>query len=102
VFVFNTLTLDKKYSEKDIKRVVPIKDYGLDDGFYGGRVKLIGETDGDILLLLENMDGLKVIDTAAVKLDNINIKFIRDLAKKRKLKFDAKTPKEELIKMLGG
>ena len=100
MFVFNTVELDKVYTEGDIKRVAHPKEYGLDTDFYGGRCHVIGETSSDVLLIIENVDGLKVIDTAAVRLDNIGMKFIRDLAKKRKIKFDAKTTKEELIGLL--
>lgn len=100
MFVFNTLELDKVYSDADIKRVAQPKEYGLDTDFYGGRCHVIGETASDVLLIIERGDGLKVIDTAAVRLENIGMKFIRELAKKRKIKFDAKTTKEELIALL--
>lgn len=101
VYIFNTLALDKVYGDTDYKRLVPIQRYGLDDSFYGGRVKHIGETDTDVLLLMEYKDGTyKAIDTAVEKLDEIPIRFIRELAKKRKLQFNATTKKEELIEML--
>ncbi len=101
MFIFNTVELDKVYTDDDITRLVPPRQYGIDTDFYGGRCYMIGETKTDVLLIIENKGGLKVIDTAAVKLDNIHIKHIRELAKKRKLKFDAKTTKDELINLLG-
>lgn len=102
MYTFGTLKLDRQYSENDIKRVVPLSKYGLDTDFYGGRVTCIGETGTDILLFLETKDGLKAIDTGAVSLKNIDIKFIRELAKKRKIPFNLFTSKNTLITLLGG
>ena len=102
MYVFNTLTVDKTYTLNDIKRMIPIGQFGLDGRFYGGRVSNIGETDGDVLLLIENRDGLRLIDTAAKTLDNIPVKIIREIAKKRKLRFNATTSKEDLIAIIEG
>lgn len=103
MYVFNTLSLDRTYGDNDYKRLVPIGRYGLPDSFYGGRIKFIGETGTDVLLLVEYKDGVhKVIDTGAVKLEGIPPRFIKQLLDKRKIPYDKTAKKEELIGLIEG
>ena len=102
MYTFGTLTLDREYGDSDYKSLVPIGRFGLTDDFYGGRVKHIGIVpDTDIMLCVEYRDGEHhVIDTCAVKLDKIPVKFIKDLCRKRKIPFENMAKKEELIQKL--
>lgn len=100
MFVFNTLEVDGRvYSSVDLKKIIPAARCNLPNGFYGGRVKYIGTTDTDILLLMS--DANTVIDTGAKNLDNIPTKLIRELCKRRKFDVNNRTTKEEMIDMLG-
>jgi len=101
LFTFNTLKLDKTYNDNSYKRLVPATQYGLGDDFYGGRVKFVGETDTDVLLLVEYKDGENhVIDTAAEHLEKIQPRFIKRLCDMRKIAYTDETTKEELISKL--
>ena len=103
VYVFNTLRVDRVYKDSDIKKLVPLREYGLDEGFYGGRVKFISPTEEGILLLVEYRDGeLKVIDTAAENLHSskIPLRLVRELCRKRKIAYGPQESREELIARL--
>ncbi len=106
MYVFNTLEVGgHKYTQADIKGIKSIKDYKLEDGFYGGRVERIGLTDSDILLFIDvqNKDGeLNVIDTGAVTIDNIPVEIIRKLLNSRKIQYHPRLGKEKLIALLEG
>lgn len=100
MWVLNTTTVDKVYTDSDLKRLVPIDRYGLDASFYGGRVNYIGETNTDVLLLIENNGGLNVIDTAVQTLDNVPNKILREMCRRRKIDIVTRTTKEEMIELL--
>jgi hypothetical protein len=103
LYVFNTTRLDKEYTLADLKRLMPVTtpEYGLEDGFYGGRVTHIGETDTGVLLLINDNDGLHLVDTASVDLNNIPTEVIRNLAERRKLiPSTVKASKEKLIELI--
>lgn len=99
--VFNTTKVgDREYTMSDLKSLHQLRDFGLDDGFYGGRVTQIGRTDTDVLLLIQNRDGMQLIDTAAEKLDDIPLGLLRRLAERRKVRFGVRTSKEDLVAAL--
>lgn len=102
LFTFGTLKLDKEYSEADLKRLVPIEQFGLEAGYYGGRCTHIGETDSDVLLIYDNTQeaGKRIIDLGAVNLENIPPRFVKQLLEKRKIPFAPNEPKEKLIAKL--
>ena len=101
MFTFGTLTVgEKEYTLEDAKQVVIIKQFGLDDDFYGGRVTHIGITDSDVLLIMS--DANTVIDTGAKDLNDIPISLIRKLCDRRKIKTVQSTSKDKMILMLGG
>jgi len=104
IYTFGVLKLDKEYNESDLRKLIPADVFGLEAGFYGGRCTHIGETDSDVLLIYDNRKdaGSRIIDTGAVKLDNIGIKFIKELCKKRKITFEHMPKKEDLIAKLEG
>jgi hypothetical protein len=98
--------LDKDYSKLDIplKRLVPVKMYGLDSDYYGGNVTHIGEIkDSPILLLIDNRQGMRLVDTAVKyeDLDKIDMSILKNVAKARKIEFNWKTiTKDEIVKLL--
>ncbi len=102
MYVFNTLTVgDKTYTLSDQKGLKLPSEYGLKDGFYGGRVKWVGETETDVLLLIEQRDGkLRLLDTGAVDLKHISIEVLRKLCDQRSIPYDEKTTHKELQKLL--
>lgn len=104
LYVFNTTVLDKQYTMRDLKKLLPVTapEYGLREDFYGGRVTHIGQTDSDILLLIDGRQppDSQLIDLAAVKLKNIPMHFIKELCRKRKIQFGMMPRKEELIAKL--
>ena len=100
MFTFGTTVIgDKAYTLMDAKRIIAAEKYGVEDGFYGGRVKYIGLTDSDVMLLMT--DANTIIDTGTDVLNEIPIELIRELCKKRKLKIFPNSGKEKLIQMLG-
>lgn len=92
---------DKEYTQDDIKAIHPLKDYGLDDSWYGGRAKAIAETESDILLILEQGDGWHVLDTAVTELEKAPRFALLELARRRKLEPTTRMKKEELLELLG-
>lgn len=100
MWVLNTTTVDRTYTDSDLKRLVPLNHYNLDSDFYGGRINYIGETDTDVLLLIENKGGLNVIDTAVQSLENVPNKILREMCKRRKIDIVTRTTKEEMIELL--
>lgn len=99
MYVLNTLKIGRKtYSESDIipGTLKPIGEYGMDDSFYGGRVKYLAEAPNDIILILEDQGGYKAIDTAVKDLNVLPQSIIQEYARRRKIPFD-KDSKEELI-----
>lgn len=101
MYTFATLEVEgKKYSSADAKKIIPSKIYGLDDRFYGGRIKYIGTTNSDILLLMT--DANTVIDLAAESLINIPTKLIRKLCERRKLPVHPRHSREKLLEILEG
>lgn len=105
-YAFNTNVLDREYAMGDLRKMLPITDpkYGLREDFYGGRITHIGETDSDVLLLIDNRQPPKsqMVDLGAVQLNNIPMRFIKELCKKRKIPFGRTSRKEELIAKLEG
>jgi hypothetical protein len=101
MYVLNTFKVDnREYSATDAECIIPVSRYGLEAGFYGGRVKYVGKTNTDVLLLMS--DANTAIDTAVEKLENMPLEVIQDLLKKRKIDFHHKTGKDKLIRLLGG
>lgn len=105
MWILNTLTVGSKtYSMDDVVRLYPPSHYGLDAGFYGGRVTWVSPVkDSEMLLLIQYKDGeLNVLDTAVKSLASLPVTQIRKLARTRKLLApgDYKTSKEEVIKLL--
>jgi hypothetical protein len=99
MFTFGTTVIeDKAYTSNDAKQIIAIEKFDIEDGFYGGRIKYIGKTDSDILLLMT--DANTVIDTGAKDLEEISLDLIRELCKKRKIKFDQRYGKDKLIELL--
>lgn len=106
LYVFNTTEIGgREYTSKDLKRIYPVnhQKFGLRDDFYGGRISCIGETNTDVVLLMYNNNGLQVIDTGAMSLNNIPIENIKEIAIRRKI-IDKKNrlSKEELIDLIEG
>jgi len=83
VYTFGTTVIgDKAYTLNDAKQIIPISKYGLEDGFYGGRVKYVGLTNSEVILLMTDTN--TIIDTGSTSLDETPIEVIRELCKKRK------------------
>jgi len=100
MWVLNTLKVSgREYSEKDIKRIESPDKFGV-DRFYGGKINVVGVTDTDVLLLIDQ--NMKVFDTMVESLENVDTKIIKGLADKRKLKYNLWTSKDNLIRMLSG
>lgn len=56
-----SLTYDNKtYTNKDIKGILDLNDFKLDDNFYGGNANAIGKTGKDNVYIVLN--GVKPID----------------------------------------
>lgn len=51
---------EKEYTLNDVRVFIDRKDFGLPDGFYGGRVDRVAKTDTEGVYLC--MDGMDVID----------------------------------------
>lgn len=101
MYLFNTLEVGgRTWSAADITGIKTIYDYGLNDNFYGGRIKRVGTTNSDLLLLVDA--NMKAIDTAAESLENIPLDNIRFLLNSRKIKFHHKAGRDKLIALLEG
>lgn len=99
LFVFNTMTIgDRTYSGADAKGITSAERYGIPRWEYGGRIKYIGTTDTDVLLLMDS--ATSAFDTAAETLENIPVELIQKLCQKRKIEFHHKLGKEKLIELL--
>jgi len=91
------------YSQPNIKlkRLAQPTEYGIDaTRFYGGKLHWIGETDSDVLVLLDRNN--RAFDTAAVNLKSIPMQILRQVATRKKIEFDNRTPKKHLIALLNG
>ncbi len=63
--MIQTLDRDYSYGDAKIKKVYTLKEYGLQEGFYGGNVHLVCELqDSPVILLVNTMRGYQLTDTA--------------------------------------
>lgn len=103
MYIFGTTLLDRDYKslETPLKKLVPISHYGFPEEFYGGRVKYIGELkDSPIKLLVDNTDGLQVIDIMVEKIEDIPFVGLKQFARDKKIEFEKTTTREELIQKI--
>jgi hypothetical protein len=98
MWILNTLTVNgRTYSQKDI---VKIDTRPVDDRLYGGRIKKIGFTDTDVLLLLDS--NMKVFDTVVVDLSSLDVGMLKQMAVRKKMKHKSFISKEDLINLILG
>lgn len=91
-----------------IKNLILAEKYGLGPGFYGGIVKYVAEIhDSKFLILMNDFDGLKVVDVAIMSKKDIKYLDLRALAiakmtNKRNEKFSLQKEikQNEIFKML--
>ena len=101
MYAFNTLTVgDRAYSSADAKKIIPAVRYGVPVWEYGGKIKYIGTTDTDVILLMSDVN--TAFDTSAENLVNIPIEIIHKLLNDRKIKYHHKLGKDKLISLLEG
>ena len=101
MYLLNTKEMgNREYTSADIKGIKPIFEYGLNDAFYGGRVKRIGLTDTDILLMLD--EGMQVVDIGTTNPECLPLESIKFLLNGKKIVHHHKLGKAKLIALLEG
>ena len=101
MLAFNTMTIgDRTYSVADAKEIIPAKRYGILLWEYGGKIKYVGKTDTDIILLMSDVN--TAFDTSAECVDNLPLEIIQKLLDRRKIKYHHKLGREKLISIFKG
>jgi len=103
LYTFNSLTVDgRTYSVEDAKgNILPANRCGIDPWEYGGKIKYVGKTDTDIILLMSDVN--TVFDTAVIdKFDCLSIETIQNMLDRKKIKYHHKLGKDKLIRLLEG
>jgi hypothetical protein len=89
-----------------IKKLSQSGEYGFGPDFYGGIVNYVAEIqDKPFLILMNDFDGLKVIDVMVRSISDISIMWLRKLAKQKLPKntditFEEDTSKDDILQIL--
>lgn len=105
VYMIGSTKVDgKEYTMADVKpgTMKPPEVHGLSEHFYGGRCKYVGETKTDICVVIEDNGGLRVIDTFVKKVDGLQLKTLKAIAKRHSIDDSLAKTKDEYIILLSG
>lgn len=90
--IYNTKVLDRDYTVVNVplESLKTIREYGLNEEFYGGSITHIAKVkDSPVLLLINNDDEpLQVVDVATLTLDDIDYNTLKKYAKSKGIAFD--------------